>query len=845
MPISPPVSDQPSSDGSGPNHVIVSSVPNGSTVGLSPPNAPSTAISPMGGSPNVLRTRSSDDGTDEVMEGPPSSSGSPTTALASDDVSMNPRLPPDVACTSPPRATPRPTMADVLATQDNIRRDPAEDDAARRRVETPKPLASDIEWIEHQYATGGDWSFIASRIDQARPYALPRAKYDMVIATGRTLAKTPLQKIMVSLSGKHHGNDSLEDLYRSHEIGQISKMPGGDLRVKVKSREACLRLERTKVNILGGVYTFKEFDVLGGKYYIDISNMDSDTDTQLILHRLFLLGCKPVYDTFREVNLATGIMSATWRVYFLLSSCPRALILNGSVCDQVLFDNKLHPAHGKNAPFQSDRMPFGYRSHHGLDLGTPSSIFPPSVTGHASSQHQHRTTTQSTYAHAVKTPAASTTLTTTKQTSLQREVEAANKREGQLRQGALHGKPSASNQLVRPPSTTSDALSISSFKGSHGKITPPGSPRARTAPQLLLTTGEDDGFVAAPSRKKRGRTAIDFSNMLVKQSTLPLNGIATSNYFQVLQTMEVRFESTVLTDDPKHGVRHQVLPLGVKRPDAVQTSTESAFFVEKHHTKIKKSAKASFVPEVAEAMLNDENTALLSLLPDLLDAANHKVEGMCKILKNAANPDHFTKKVIESPLAFNSALSLTMAAGGAAIDEIAQLHAINRVLCATNPAEDNTFNTKWKKLMGSAVPSKRGDIFSLCAKWWTSSPDIEELSRASKALGMFEIVLMSIAPVIFANDHWIQYITGQPVEWIPAHHTRLLHPNALLRLLRSELGVHCMQQWREVQWQGHLLDTLEVLQQLDGFYPVDSSVLQLRAVDGEVTMIAGGLATRC
>ena len=99
--------------------------------------------------------------------------------------------------------------------------------------------------------------------------------------------------------------------------------------------------------------------------------------------------------------------------------------------------------------------------------------------------------------------------------------------------------------------------------------------------------------------------------------------------------------------------------------------------------------------------------------------------------------------------------------------------------------------------------------------------------------------------MIFENDHWIQYITGQPVEWIPAHHTRLLHPNALLRLLRSELGVHCMQQWREVQWQGHLLDTLEVLQQLDGFYPVDSSVLQLRAVDGEVTMIAGGLATRC
>uniref|UniRef100_A0AAV1UGF2 Serpin domain-containing protein n=1 Tax=Peronospora matthiolae TaxID=2874970 RepID=A0AAV1UGF2_9STRA len=175
--------------------------------------------------------------------------------------------------------------------------------------------------------------------------------------------------------------------------------------------------------------------------------------------------------------------------------------------------------------------------------------------------------------------------------------------------------------------------------------------------------------------------------MLVKQSKLPLDGIATTNYFQALQTMEVRFKSTELTEDPTFGVRHQVLPLGVKRPDALQTSTESAFFVEKHHTKIKKATKASFVPEVAEAMLNDENTALLSLSPT----------------------------VLMPPTA--SALALTMLEGGSAIDEVSQLHAINRVLCATNQTEDNTFNNKWKKLMGTAVPSKRGEIYTLCAKW--------------------------------------------------------------------------------------------------------------------------------
>ncbi|KAL7999024.1 hypothetical protein Plhal703r1_c26g0106981 [Plasmopara halstedii] len=168
----------------------------------------------------------------------------------------------------------------------------------------------------------------------------------------------------------------LEELYRQHEIGQVSKLPGGNLRVKVKSKEACLKLERTKVNILGGIFQFKEYDVLANKYYLDISNVDSDTNTDVILLRLFILGCQPIYDTFREVNMATGITSATWRVYFLPKSCPPQLMVNGSVCDQILFDNKLHPAHGKNAPYQSERLPYGFRSHHGIDLLTSDDIFP-------------------------------------------------------------------------------------------------------------------------------------------------------------------------------------------------------------------------------------------------------------------------------------------------------------------------------------------------------------------------------------------------------------------------------------------------------------------------------------
>uniref|UniRef100_K3XCL9 Uncharacterized protein n=1 Tax=Globisporangium ultimum (strain ATCC 200006 / CBS 805.95 / DAOM BR144) TaxID=431595 RepID=K3XCL9_GLOUD len=473
-------------------------------------------------------------------------------------------------------------MADLLAQQETIRRDNAGADAARCRVETPKPLACDIEAIERQYAAGGDWSFIASRMEQARPYALPRARFDMVIDTGRTFAKTPLQKIMASLSGKHHGNDALEKLYSKFEIGQISKLPGGNLRVKVKSKEACLALERTKVNILGGVFMFKEFDVLGGKYFIDISNVDSGTNTDVMLHRLFLLGCKPVYDTFREVNLATGITSATWRVYFLSTTCPSPLIVNGSVCDQILFDNKLHPAHGKNAPFQSERLPFGYRSHHGIDLGTTDDEFPRSTrpSEPAPQRQQYYQQPTNSYARAANA--------LPKQTSLQKAVEEAKKWDGQLQRGAQHGQPPAANQLAKPPSNRDNALSISTFNGSSGKISPPGSPKTKTPTTLLLT----DGFTTVTNnKKKRSRSGVDFSALLVKQQPLPLDGIATENYFQALQSMEVTFESKDVTADKKYGVRRQIVPVDVKRPAKLKTSTESAFFVEKHHIKIKRRRK--------------------------------------------------------------------------------------------------------------------------------------------------------------------------------------------------------------------------------------------------------------
>ncbi|KAL7688159.1 hypothetical protein Plhal304r1_c020g0072831 [Plasmopara halstedii] len=507
--------------------------------------------------------------------------------------------------------------------------------------------------------------------------------------------------------------------------------------------------------------------------------------------------------------MATGITSATWRVQFLPKSCPPQLMVNGSVCDQILFDNKLHPAHGKNAPYQSERLPYGFRSHHGIDLLMSDDIFPANTPSAALTALT--ATTQPTQApeklpHTLKASVATKRPVLPKtrtqgvsgrpKTSLQQAVEEINKRDAKLTGGAQHGKRYT--------------LSISAFIGSNGNSSPPGSPdiTSATPPMLLLTNGGTaDDFTVVSNKKKRSHKDIDFTALPTSLVLQPLDGIATSNYFQSLQSMKAEFELNDITTDKKHGVRKQITTVN-------------------HHTKIVKAVKATSIIEVTESLLNDENTALLDLLPDRVLVAD--------------------AKLVESPLAFNSALSLKMTSQDNDIAELAQLHVFNRVLCATNPADDTTFANKWKKTMGLAVPSKRADNFKACSAWRTHSDAITELSRATKDLGMFEMALMAIAPMLFKNDHWIQYFTGRPVEWIPAHHARLLHPNTLLMLLWSDIGTHCMTQWCEVQWQGHLLDEFEALRALEGFYPENTSVLKTYvAEDGSVTTVVSALATRC
>ncbi|KAL7678729.1 hypothetical protein Plhal304r1_c094g0173251 [Plasmopara halstedii] len=75
-------------------------------------------------------------------------------------------------------------------------------------------------------------------------YQLPRARYALVLETGGSFARIAPHTICNRLCATTitlclPNSDNL--------VGQLSKLPGGNLRLKVKTRDACMKLERQAI----------------------------------------------------------------------------------------------------------------------------------------------------------------------------------------------------------------------------------------------------------------------------------------------------------------------------------------------------------------------------------------------------------------------------------------------------------------------------------------------------------------------------------------------------------------------------------------------------------------------
>nr|CCA17457.1 AlNc14C35G3128 [Albugo laibachii Nc14] len=229
---------------------------------------------------------------------------------------------------APAKTDPRPTLADILKGKEEIRKDKAAKQA-RFKAAMPKPIAADVRAVEKLFANGRpSWDVLSAHLTAAKPFVVPSAKFSMVLETGQALAGTPPTQILESFA-RDHGNRKVEELLTHRAIGQLAKLPGGNLRLLVRSEEVCQQLAHEQVTILGKQHVFREYDLLGSRYYLDIFGLGPDISTSSIAAALHSLGCDILYDNFREAVASKGISMPTWRVYFHSTSTPPPLIVSG------------------------------------------------------------------------------------------------------------------------------------------------------------------------------------------------------------------------------------------------------------------------------------------------------------------------------------------------------------------------------------------------------------------------------------------------------------------------------------------------------------------------------------
>ena len=281
-------------------------------------------------------------------------------------------------------------------------------------------------------------------------------------------------------------------------------------------------------------------------------------------------------------------------------------------------------------------------------------------------------------------------------------------------------------------------------------------------------------------------------------------------------------------------------------PKEVATSKEAAHFYQKRHTTIEKSERPTRVGEIGELMEIVSKNALHSLRPDKLVQADSCIPHVRKLIQFCTNPDKIIRAALDHPITMNVVLLACMESNNKALDEVAHLLMINRVLATHNLGEDVTFATRWSRHVGGKVPSKRSVLFEKVMSWWTSVPDIViGLTRATKALAMLKLLFMCTAPTFYTNDHWIQYLTDGPVIWIPGHHCRLLPTNVIISFFRSDVGIKCWSQWFGGRWRGLLHGDIAELSVNLSFFPEEHTTLHLSQQDGETRLISGPLQLTC
>nr|CCA25916.1 AlNc14C332G10702 [Albugo laibachii Nc14] len=327
------------------------------------------------------------------------------------------------------------------------------------------------------------------------------------------------------------------------------------------------------------------------------------------------------------------------------------------------------------------------------------------------------------------------------------------------------------------------------------------------------------------NRSKCNRSLESFTTLLSRAAPKSLEGLATSNYFDVLEAVDVEFQKIDITTTPNLGQRIRSY--------------------HKNHTRIVKDDRPARVGEVVDFLIQDVKTAQSPPRPDTLLQEDVYAPKARKHVGFISNGDKILHFALDHLIALHVVLNDCMRSNDPCLDQVVRVRPIYRVLAAYETNSDTTFSKKWSQQVGGHVSPVRKRMLETVDNWWNASAEVVEWIRVTHALAFFELMLMTIAPAIFHSDHWIQYVTVQPVVWLPAHHFRLLHTNVLLQILRSSLGGLCLSEWFDAKWESPTFAALMKLHSSTHFLTNEASILQLKEEDGVQKLVVGPLSVHC
>ncbi|KAF1333810.1 Rna-directed dna polymerase, partial [Globisporangium splendens] len=617
-----------------------------------------------------------------------------------------------------------------------------------------------------------------SEVRDVRPLSAPYASFPVTLETGDFFKGVPVTDIMKSFL-KDNGNKFVGELLEKRAFGVVQKQRRGNLMFMVTTEEAQTQLYGKKINIMGKTFRFKSPSPFAKWFFLDVTGVPNWSAAEKVAVGLDMVNARPVYFYPCAIDAGTGLSSSTWRFYFPVETAPQSLMKNGYVIQSIQISSQSYLVRGKD----SDTPPMSQRdkrSLYGINLSCELPRGQPSesrTTDSADEGVEKRYDSSFNAIDTSKCPSSGNTGETFEVESVDNNLS---QEDNSIQDQASVLTSENSSECVNFNTRSEESKeeenerSLSDLHPEHhasclvdnagqSEIGPDGDTVMELPPPLLRNGEEEDeemAFVVAGVK----RTLSDSSSPrnCDPHSPRKLGGatIESSNYYAVLDEIDCEIEVVESTEDESMN--------GTPPFQLIPTVRDSLKVPKKQKKKLRKNADDSdhqddaLLKEVQVALTEASVAARNEISSDYVAMATKKVAQTRALLETSKNADALLTSMVNTPLAWCMLFARLSKEETHLIDELSTLHAFHRVLLANYTPFDHTFAKKVSSLHWEKTTTREGLLDRVKAAM-TVSEEIEQVWEQHKALGFFEIMILTWASNTFYSNEWLSYLCKQSI----------------------------------------------------------------------------------